>query len=149
MSEFLAAVGTAWECTRPIRTAATPGAAAMAPSPDDFDQTLPPAGSPRARERGLRRARRLTRWLAVTAVAATAALGGFYTHLVPGSSPSAAPSPPPGQSPPTSSAAREDDEAGAADDDEAAAVTTRPAPQAPAQPPTSTQQKPHTTTGAS
>ncbi|WP_225102727.1 hypothetical protein [Streptomyces sp. CoH27] len=121
----------------------------MALSPDDFDQNLSPAGSPGARDRGLRRTRRLTRWLAVTAVAATAALGGVYTHLIPGSSPSSAPSPPPAQGPPTSSTtARGDDEEGASDDGKAPAVT-KPAPQAPAQPPTSTQQKPHTTTGAS
>ncbi|MFE1312501.1 hypothetical protein [Streptomyces sp. NPDC058755] len=121
----------------------------MAPSPDDFDHSLPLDGSPRARDRGLRRTRRLTRWLAVTAVAATAALGGLYTHLIPGSSPSPAPSTPSGQSPPTTSVTtREDDEEGASDDEEAAAVTG-PALQAPAQPPASTQQKPHTTTGAS
>ncbi|WP_369386573.1 hypothetical protein AB5J72_02440 [Streptomyces sp. CG1] len=121
----------------------------MALSPDAFDQTLPLSGSPGARDRGLRRTRRLNRWLAVTAVAATAALGGLYTHLFPGSSPSPATSPPSGQSPPTSSTtAKGDDEEGASDDGKAAAVT-KPAPQAPAQPPTSTRQKPHTTTGAS
>ncbi|MFE1858832.1 hypothetical protein [Streptomyces anandii] len=121
----------------------------MALSPDDFHRTVPPAGSPRARDRGLRRTRRLTRWLAATAVAATAALGGVYTHLIPGNPTSSALSPPSGQSPSTSSATTGgDDEEGASDDGEAAAVTT-PAPRAPAQPPTSTQQKPHTTTGAS
>jgi hypothetical protein len=121
----------------------------MAPSPDDFDQTLPSAGSPRARDRGLRRTRRLTRWLAVTAVAATAALGGLYTHLIPGSSPSPAPSPSSGQSPPPSYGTTRGDDGEGASDDEAAATVKRPAPKAPAQPPTSTQQKPHTTTGAS
>ncbi|GAB7028744.1 hypothetical protein JCM4914_02050 [Streptomyces platensis subsp. malvinus] len=148
MSEFLDAAVTAWECTQPIRAAVSPGAAAMAPSPDAFDQTLPPAGSPRARDRGLRRTRRLTRWLAVTAVAATAALGGTYTQLMPGSSPSPAPSAPSGQSPPASSTTTKEDQEGASDDEGPAAVT-KPAPKTPAPPPTPTQQKPHTTTGAS
>ncbi|MGQ5637888.1 MULTISPECIES: hypothetical protein [unclassified Streptomyces] len=120
----------------------------MALSPDHFDQTFSPAGSPGARDRGLRRTRSLTRWIAVTAVAATAALGSVYTHLIPGSQPSPATSSPPAQSPPTPSPTTREDEEGASDHDKAAAVT-RPAPQAPAQPPVSTQQKPHTTTGAS
>ncbi|MCC5478312.1 hypothetical protein [Streptomyces barringtoniae] len=121
----------------------------MALSPDAFDQTVPPAGSPGARDRGLRRTRRLTRWLAVTAVAATAALGGVYTHLIPGSPPSPASSPPAGQSPPTSTTTSKGDDREGTSDDEAAAAVTKPTPRAPAQPPTPTQQKPHTTTGAS
>ncbi|MFH7337676.1 hypothetical protein [Streptomyces sp. KHY 26] len=122
----------------------------MAPSPSshDFDRT-PSAGSPLARDRGLRRTRRLTRWLAVTAVAATAALGGLYTHLIPGSASSPATPPASGQSPNASSApAGGDDEEDGSDDEEEAAAA-KPVPRAPAQPPASTQHKPHTTTGAS
>lgn len=130
----------------------------MAPSPDDFNQTPSPIGSPHARDRGLRRSRRLTRWVAVTAVAGAAALGSLYTHLLPGSSAAPVPptSPAPAHSPAKSSAtntAGGDDEhretSGHEDDDEGAAPAARPAPQPPAQPPTPTQQQPHTTTGAS
>ncbi|SOD90563.1 hypothetical protein [Streptomyces sp. Ag109_G2-15] len=115
----------------------------MTPSPDDFDQTFSPAHSPQRRDRGLRRARRLTRWIAVAAVAGAAALGSLYTHLVPGSSAAPAPTSPPVQNQAASAPTT------AGDDDEGAAPATQPAPQPPAQPPTATQQKPHTTTGAS
>ncbi|MFR9789800.1 hypothetical protein ACL07V_14175 [Streptomyces sp. MB22_4] len=123
----------------------------MTPSPSshDFDRNPPSAGSPLARDRGLRRTRRLTRWLAVTAVAATAALGGLYTHLIPGGASPPATPPASGQSPNASSApAGGDDDEGGSDDEEEAAAT-KPVPRAPAQPPASTRQKPHTTTGAS
>jgi hypothetical protein len=141
----------------------------MAPSPDDFLRTRSTAGSPQARDRGLRRSRRLTRWIAVTAVAGAAALGSFYTHLLPGSAAPAAPASPPVQNPSASPAttvggddggrsagnshedADEDD--ADEDDDEGRAPVAQPAPQAPtlqppAQPPAATQQ-PQTTTGAS
>ena len=59
----------------------------MSPSPDDFNRPLPPAY---ARDRGLRRSRRLTRWIAVAAITGAAALGGLYTHLLPGGSASPA-----------------------------------------------------------
>ncbi|MCX3063701.1 hypothetical protein [Streptomyces beihaiensis] len=120
----------------------------MAPSPDDFDQPFPPAGSPQARDHGLRRSRRLTRWVAAGAVAATAALGGLYTHLLPGSSASPAPSAPSGRSTPASSTSTGGDD-GEGGSDDGAGSSTRNAPQAPAQPPASTQQTPQTTTGAS
>ena len=126
----------------------------MSPSPDDFDQTPSPTASPHSRDRGLRRSRRLTRWIAVTAVAGAAALGGVYTHLLPGSSAAPAPTSPTVQNPagPSHTATGDDrehgDENGEADD-EGAAPATQPAPQQPAQPPTATQQQPHTTTGAS
>ena len=64
----------------------------MPPSPDAFNQPLPPA---RARDRGLRRSRRLTRWIAVAAFTGAAALGGLYTHLLPGGSVSPALTSPP------------------------------------------------------
>ncbi|MGY6022643.1 hypothetical protein [Streptomyces spinosirectus] len=134
----------------------------MAPSPDDFRPTPAPAGSPLARDRGLRRNRRLTRWIAVTAVGAAAALGSLYTHLLPGGSASPAPPASPtassAQSPSASSAAATGDGAGEhgensqGDDegeDEGAASAARPAAQPPAQPPAPTRQQPHATTGAS
>ncbi|MFJ8113312.1 hypothetical protein [Streptomyces sp. NPDC096132] len=136
----------------------------MSPSSDDFDQLLPPPDPARAhdRDRGLRRSRRLTRWIAVAAVTGAAALGSLYTHLLPGSSASPVPSSPPLHNPaapsavtPTSggdnhgdSARHENDDDGE-DDDPGAAPVSRPAPQPPAQPPAPTQQQPHTTTGAS
>ena len=127
-------------------------------SPDDFQPIPSPRSSARARERGLRRSRRLTRWIAVTAVAGAAALGGFYTHLLPGGSAAPAPTgPAPVQSPATPSSATAAGGAGQHDDggeqgddeDEGAAPAARPAPQPPAQPPVPAQQQPHTTTGAS
>ncbi|WP_310718089.1 hypothetical protein [Streptomyces lydicus] len=133
----------------------------MYASPDDFDQQPSPPGSAQARERGLRRSRRLTRWIAVAAVSGAAALGSLYTHLLPGSSAPSAPSSPPVQNPAAPSdaapkpsndgehgntARHEDDDAG---QPPAAQPGTPPAPQPPAHPPTPTQQRPHTTTGAS
>ncbi|MCH5672046.1 hypothetical protein [Streptomyces gilvus] len=118
----------------------------MVSPPDDFRQNHAP-GSPRARDHGLRRINRLTRWITVAAVAAAAALGGVYTHLLPGHSAASAPTTSPASQPRTPSATTStqhgegDDEGG---DDGAA-----PAPQPPAQPPAATQQQPHTTTGAS
>ncbi|MHB9863683.1 hypothetical protein [Streptomyces sp. YIM S03343] len=129
----------------------------MAFPPDDFQPVPSPSGSAHARDRGLRRSRRVTRWIAVTAVAGAAALGGVYTHLLPGSSAAPLPSgPAPVQGPATSSSATaggagEHDDRGEQGDDEneGAASAARPAPQPPAQPPVPTQQQPHTTTGAS
>ena len=111
----------------------------MAPSPDDFDRAPSPAGSPRARDLGLRRARRLTRWAGVTAVTGAAALGGLYSHLLPGGT-----ADPPAQSPsaPSTAGSHEGDDGGHEDDGPAA-------PGPPSHPPTATQQQPHTTTGAS
>ncbi|MER6418245.1 hypothetical protein [Streptomyces sp. NPDC001137] len=122
----------------------------MAPSPDDFHRSPAPAGSPHARDQGLRRSRRITRWIAVTAVAGAAALGSLYTHLLPGSSASPAPPGPPAQHSTASTAttARGDDQQGE-DDDEGTAPVTQPAPQPPARPPAASQGQPHTTTGAS
>ncbi|MFJ9909138.1 hypothetical protein ACIRVK_40985 [Streptomyces sp. NPDC101152] len=123
----------------------------MAPSPDDFHRTSSPAGSQQARDHGLRRSRRITRWIAVTAVAGAAALGSLYTHLLPGSSASPAPPGPPAQHSAASTAgttARGEDQQGEGDD-EGAAPVTQPAPQPPAQPPAASQGQPHTTTGAS
>ena len=86
-------------------------------SPDDFQPIPSPRSSARARERGLRRSRRLTRWVAVTAVAGAAALGGFYTHLLPGGSAAPAPTgPAPVQSPATPSSATAAGGAGQHDD---------------------------------
>ncbi|MFF7408837.1 hypothetical protein [Streptomyces lydicus] len=129
----------------------------MYPSPDDFDQPRPPAASARARERGLRRSRRLTRWIAVAAVGGAAALGSLYTHLLPGSSTSPAPSGPPVQNPAAPSVVaprpggdeEHGDSARHEDGDTGTSPVTQPAPQPPAQPPAPTQLKPHTTTGAS
>ncbi|MGW2618970.1 hypothetical protein [Streptomyces sp. NPDC001500] len=132
----------------------------MSPSPDDFDQPLPPPRSPQGRDRGLRRTRRLTRWIAVSAVAGAAALGGLYTHLLPGSSAAPAPTGPPvpGHTASSSAPAGEDDpghgQVGAGhEDDEGEHEGTTPAapptPSAPPPPPTATRQQPHATTGAS
>ena len=135
----------------------------MAPSPHDFDQPPPfSAGSPQARDSGLRRGRRLTRWIAVTAVAGAAALGSLYTHLLPGGTAAPAPTSPPVRTPTTSTAATtagdDDEEHGQGghesdDEDEGAAPATPPeprqGPQPPARPPSPTRQQPHTTTGAS
>lgn len=125
----------------------------MAPSPDDFPRTSAPVPSPRARDRGLRRGRRLTRWITVTSVAGAAALGGFYTHLLPAAP---APSSPSAPNPAASftTAEADDEEHGEwnghdNEDDEGAAHVTRQTPQPPPQPPTTTKQQPHTTTGAS
>nr|WSZ20348.1 hypothetical protein OH837_47170 [Streptomyces canus] len=130
----------------------------MAPSPDDFPPTPAPAFSSHARDRGLRRSRRTTLWIAVTAAAGAAALGGVYTHVLPGGSAAPAPVNAPVHHPAASTGATvgkggeepnghedgEDD-----NDEEGAAPVTRPAPQPPAQPPAATQQQPQTTTGAS
>ena len=134
----------------------------MAPSPHDFDQPPFPAGSPQARDSGLRRGRRLTRWIAVTAVAGAAALGSLYTHLLPGGTAAPAPTSPPVRTPTTSTATTagdDDEEHGQGghesddDEDEGAAPATPPeprqGPQPPARPPSPTRQQPHTTTGAS
>ena len=127
-------------------------------SPDGFQPVPPPRGSARARDRGLRRSRRLTRWIAVTAVAGAAALGGLYTHLLPGGSATPAPAgPAPVGSTPTSSSATAAEDAGQHDDgggqgddeDGGTAPAAQPAPQPPAQPPVPARQQPHTTTGAS
>ncbi|MFC8673992.1 hypothetical protein ACFUEN_15080 [Streptomyces griseorubiginosus] len=131
----------------------------MSPSPDEFRPTPGPAFSAHARERGLRRSRRTTVWIAATAAAGAAALGGVYTHLIPGGSP--APANAPVHQPATSNpvtTGKEDkgreEPKGHEDDEEdgeegAAAPAAQPAPQPPAQPPAATQQQPQTTTGAS
>ncbi|MET7451555.1 hypothetical protein ABZT03_06600 [Streptomyces sp. NPDC005574] len=127
----------------------------MAYPPDDIDQQPFPTGSGRARDRGLRRGRRLTRWIAVTAVAGAAALGSLYTHLLPGASAAPAPPSPSVQHPAASTAGTaggddaEHGEESGHEDDGGAAPTAQPAPQPPSQPPAATQQQPHTTTGAS
>ncbi|MFI5963513.1 hypothetical protein ACIA8J_15195 [Streptomyces asoensis] len=125
----------------------------MASSPDDFPPA-PPTGSPLARDRGLRRSRRLTRWIAVSAVAGAAGLGSLYTHLLPAGPASPAAVTPSAQNPaPTSSVPAPGDDEGNGhhedDGDEGAAPASRPAPQPPARPPAPTRQQPHTTTGAS
>ncbi|WP_020123393.1 hypothetical protein [Streptomyces canus] len=131
----------------------------MSPSPDEFRPTPGPAFSAHARDRGLRRSRRTTVWIAATAAAGAAALGGVYTHLIPGGP--AAPAPAPVHQPATSHAATpagKDDggrekpnghEADEEDGEQGAAPAAQPAPQPPAQPPAATQQQPQTTTGAS
>lgn len=130
----------------------------MAPSPDDFPRTSAPVPSPRARDRGLRRGRRLTRWITVTSVAGAAALGGFYTHLLPAAPAPSGPSAPNPAASFTTAEADDDEEHGEwnghdNEDDEGAAHVTRqtpqPQPPPPPQPPTTTKQQPHTTTGAS
>ena len=136
----------------------------MAPSSDDFHRMPAQAGSVRARDRGLRRSRRLTGWITATAVAGAAALGGLYTHLLPGHAAAPPPQSPPARNPAASSSApaapgagkehgesagHEDGEDDGEDDHEGAAPAAQPAPQPPAQPPASTGQQPHTTTGAS
>ncbi|MEV6019246.1 MULTISPECIES: hypothetical protein [unclassified Streptomyces] len=124
----------------------------MAFSPDDFQPKPPPAGSPLARDRGLRRGRRLTRWIAVAAVAGAAALGGVYTHLLPGGQASPAPAVPSAPNPTTSSSAApagQRAEHGEGGDDDGAAPATPSTPQPPAQPPAPSHQQPQTTTGAS
>ncbi|MFJ8782253.1 hypothetical protein [Streptomyces sp. NPDC102476] len=132
----------------------------MAPSPDDFPPPAPSFSS-HARDRGLRRSRRTTLWIAVTAAAGAAALGGVYTHVQPGGSAAPAPANAPVHHPAASTATTvgKDDEGSKApnghedgeddDDEEGAAPATQPAPQPPAQPPAATQQQPQTTTGAS
>lgn len=131
----------------------------MVPSPDDFPPPAP-AFSSHARDRGLRRSRRTTLWIAVTAAAGAAALGGVYTHVLPAGSAAPAPANAPVHHPAASTATTvgKDDEGSKApnghedgeDDDEGgAAPVTQPAPQPPAQPPAPTQQQPQTTTGAS
>ncbi|WP_340375336.1 hypothetical protein U5640_09390 [Streptomyces sp. SS7] len=130
----------------------------MASSPDDIPPT-PPPGSPLARDHGLRRSRRLTRWAAVTAVAGAAALGSVYTHLLPGSTASPAPAVTPSAPHPAGSSSApaaggteehdEGDDRHADDEGEGGAPAARPVPQPPAQAPAPTQQRPHTTTGAS
>ncbi|MFI8499598.1 hypothetical protein ACIGFK_14015 [Streptomyces sp. NPDC085524] len=146
----------------------------MAPPSDDFQPTPAPTASSYARDHGLRRSRRTTRWIAVTAAAGAAALGGFYTHLLPGGSAAPAPAKAQVQYPAASTATtvgkndegreepnRHEDDAD--DDEEGSARVTQtapqppaqppsvaqPAPQPPAQPPTATRQQPQTTTGAS
>jgi hypothetical protein len=139
----------------------------MAPSPDDFPPTPASVFSSQSRDRGLRRSRRTTLWIGATAAAGAAALGGVYTHLLPGGSAAPAPTNAPVHKPATSTAVtvdkddegreessghEEDDhghEGDEDDDEEGAASVTRPAPQPPAQPPAATQQQPQTTTGAS
>ncbi|MFF7645124.1 hypothetical protein [Streptomyces canus] len=132
----------------------------MSPSPDEFRPTPGPAFSAHARDLGLRRSRRTTLWIAATAAAGAAALGGAYTHLIPGGSAAPAPANAPVHQPATSNAATvgKDDEGreqpnghenDEEDGEEGAAPAAQPAPQPPAQPPAATQQQPQTTTGAS
>jgi hypothetical protein len=132
----------------------------MPTSPDDFPPTPAPGYSSHARDRGMRRSRRTTLWIAVTAATGAAALGGVYTHLLPGGSAAPAPAPAkvPVYQPAASNAApagknddgrEEPNDHEEEDDDEGAAPVTRPAPQPPAQPPAPTRQQPQTTTGAS
>ncbi|MFB7461899.1 hypothetical protein ACFCZ1_00095 [Streptomyces sp. NPDC056224] len=146
----------------------------MDPSSDEFQTEPAPAASSKARDHGLRRSRRTTRWIAVTSAAGAVALGGFYTHLLPDDSAAPAPTNAPVQNPtpPTAATVGKDDEGreepnshedDADDDEEGAAPVTEPAPQPPAQPPavapsapqppaqppTATRQQPQTTTGAS
>ncbi|MDX3798107.1 hypothetical protein [Streptomyces sp. AK04-3B] len=133
----------------------------MAPSPEDFPPTSAPAFSSHARDRGLQRSRRTALWIAVTASAGTAALGGVYAHVLPAGSATPAPANAPVHHPAASTAATvgKDDERSEEpnghedgeghDDEEGAAPVTQPAPQPPAQPPAATQQQPQTTTGAS
>ncbi|MCX5052992.1 MULTISPECIES: hypothetical protein [unclassified Streptomyces] len=125
--------------------------------PHDFDQGAPPGGAARARDRGVTRVRSLTRWIAVAALAGTAALGAVYTHLLPGSSTPPTPAAPvvhnPAAPSPTAAHGSGGDDSGnrEGDDDEGegTARTAQPALQAPAQSPTPTQQQPQSTTGAS
>ncbi|WNZ09916.1 hypothetical protein [Streptomyces sp. 11x1] len=147
----------------------------MPPSLDDSGQFPSPTDSARTRDRGLRRSRRITRWIVAAAVTGAAALGSLYTHLLPGSSASPVPSSPSPHNPAVSSpgstktgpedrgdSARddaddehegehEDEDEGEdeGEDDAGTAPASRPAPQPPAQPPAPTRQQPHTTTGAS
>jgi hypothetical protein len=130
----------------------------MAPSPDDFPPTPAPASSSHARDLGLRRSRRTTLWIAVTAAVGAAALGGVYTHVLPAGSAAPAPANTPVHHPAASPAGKDDEgsrepnghQDGEDDDDEeGAAPVAQPAPQPPAQPPAATQQQPQTTTGAS
>ncbi|MEU5046788.1 hypothetical protein [Streptomyces griseorubiginosus] len=137
----------------------------MSPSPDEFRPTPGPAFSAHARDRGLRRSRRTTLWIAATAAAGAAALGSVYTHLIPGGSPVPAPAPAhaPVHQPATSHPGttgkedkgreepkgHENEENDEEDGEEgAAAPAAQPAPQPPAQPPAATRH-PQTTTGAS
>ncbi|MFJ1973867.1 hypothetical protein ACIO93_35015 [Streptomyces sp. NPDC087903] len=137
----------------------------MYPSPDS-DQPLHPPDPARDRDRGLRRGRRLTRWIAVATVTGAAALGSLYTHLLPGGSTPAVPTNPRPHTPSASSAvapksgddADHDDsarhrndggEGEGEDDDAGAAPVSQPAPHPPARSPAPTRQPPHTTTGAS
>ncbi|MEU4874498.1 hypothetical protein [Streptomyces sp. NPDC021608] len=134
----------------------------MPPTPADFEPGFPPPRSPHTRDRALRRVRRLTRWIAVASVAGAAALGGLYTHLLPGGSAAPAPagSPVPGHTASSSTATGDDDRehgpgagAGGQEDDEGEGGGSTPAapptPSAPPAPPTATRQLPHATTGAS
>lgn len=128
----------------------------MVSPPDDFRHSETPAGSPRARDHGLRRTNRLTRWIAVGAVAATAALGGVYSHLLPGHSAASAPPTSPARQNQTPSAttnktpsATTSTQHGEADDEGGDDGAAAPAPQPPAHPPAATHQQPQTTTGAS
>ncbi|MET7690341.1 hypothetical protein ABZT06_20555 [Streptomyces sp. NPDC005483] len=125
--------------------------------PHDFDPAAPPGAAARARDRGVTRVRGLTRWIAVAALAGTAALGAVYTHLLPGSPTPPTPAAPVVHNPvaPSSTATHgatgDDSGSHEGDDDEGegAARTTQPALRAPAQPPTPTPQQPQSTTGAS
>ncbi|MGV9668888.1 hypothetical protein [Nocardia niigatensis] len=125
----------------------------MAPSPEEPYTTPSRAGSPHARDHGLRRSRRLTGWITAASVAGAAVLGSVYTQLLPGNS--AAPSPPAQSSaaPITAMVGDDGEEYGESrgheDDDEDAIPVPRPALRPPAQPPAATLQQPHTTTGAS
>ncbi|MFE1338942.1 hypothetical protein ACFW6K_14830 [Streptomyces sp. NPDC058733] len=125
----------------------------MAPPPDDFPQPPPtcPERSPAGRDRGLRRVRLLTRWVAAGAVAGAAALGGLYTHLLPGGQTAQAPAGPagPAVSSPTGASGDDGGSASGHEDDAGEGAAAPAAPQAPVAPPTTTTQQPHTTTGAS
>ncbi|MFD1661119.1 hypothetical protein ACFSL4_23675 [Streptomyces caeni] len=112
-----------------------------------------------ARDRGVRRLRGLTRWIAVAALAGAAALGAVYTHLLPAGSASSGPPVPNPVAPAHADDGHEDhggtggheDEDDDGDDGEGTGTAPAAGPglQAPAQPPAPTQQQPHTTTGAS
>ncbi|MEU8619156.1 hypothetical protein [Streptomyces sp. NPDC048623] len=92
----------------------------MVPSPDDFRPTPAPASSSYARDRGLRRSRRTTRWIAVTAAAGAAALGVTYSRLLPGGSASPAPANAPVQNPtaPTAATTGQDDDGQESDEND-------------------------------
>ncbi|MEV6318633.1 hypothetical protein [Streptomyces sp. NPDC051776] len=133
----------------------------MALSHDGFKPSLPRAGSVHARDHGLKRARSLTRWIALAAMTIAAALGTFYTQLLPGSPGSADPAGPPAPASSTSIRNDDDDAIGEQagqrgeeededeDEDEGAARIEQQTPQPPVEPPTATQQHPDTMTGAS
>ncbi|APA96509.1 hypothetical protein NS506_02445 [Nocardia seriolae] len=121
----------------------------MAPSPEEPYSTPSWAGSPRARDHGLRRSRRLTGWIAAVSVAGAAVRGGVYTQLLQGNS---AASSTPAQFPATTVGDDDgeyDEPSSHEGDSERGAAVTRPTFQPPVQAPTTTRQPAQTTTGAS